>query len=85
MALKYAPNKKKRNDIGERGDKEPGEGDVSGAGVPGPLSGGRSRAEGKRIWGHWRTGHKTTIRLKVTCVPKAVTEPGRDASKFTWG
>lgn len=58
---------------------------VSGAGVPGPLTGGRSRAEGKRIWGHWRTGQKTTTRLKVTCVPKAVTELGSDASKFTWG
>lgn len=84
MALKYALNKKRRNDIGGRGDREPGEGDVSGAGVPGPLTGDRSRAEGTRIWTleNWTKDH---IRLKVTCVPKAVTDLGRDASEFTWG
>lgn len=30
MALKYALNKKRRNGIGGRGDREPGEGDVRG-------------------------------------------------------
>lgn len=63
MALKYALNKKRRNGIGGRGDREPGEGDVRGQVYLDPSL--ETEAEQKEHGsGHWRTGQKTTSDSK---------------------